>query len=348
MTNERHIPEEIRAAYHLSSAALITPITVGLINRTYLIEEREKQIIQRVNSIFGPRVHDDIEAITAHLEKRSMRTTRLIRNRENALYTIDNEGGVWRALTYLPGTTLQRASEPYTASAAGALVARFHRAVSDLSHEFQFSRPGAHDTPLHMKRLQEALAAHKNHPNFLLVDGPSREVLSLASSLPALPAEPLRIVHGDLKISNLLFSEDGAEALALLDLDTMARSTIPIELGDALRSWCNTGGEDLGAVHFDARLFAAALQGYASEAQGLLTPEERSALVLGAMTISLELAARFAADALNESYFGWDAARFSSRSEHNMVRARSQLLLAKSIHEQREELERIARDAFAA
>ena len=45
---------------------------------------------------------------------------------------------------------------------------------------------------------------------------------------------------------------------------------------------------------------------------------------LGVEWISLELAARFAADALFESYFGWDPARFPGRGEHNLVRARGQ------------------------
>ncbi|MBL8945157.1 MAG: hypothetical protein JNK45_18470, partial [Myxococcales bacterium] len=39
---------------------------------------------------------------------------------------------------------------------------------------------------------------------------------------------------------------------------------------------------------------------------------------------TLELAARFAADALRERYFGWDASRFPARGEHNLVRAKGQ------------------------
>ena len=52
--------------------------------------------------------------------------------------------------------------------------------------------------------------------------------------------------------------------------------------------------------------------------------EEQRALLLAPEWISLELAARFAADALDESYFGWNAHRFLSRGEHNLTRARGQ------------------------
>ena len=46
--------------------------------------------------------------------------------------------------------------------------------------------------------------------------------------------------------------------------------------------------------------------------------------------MSLELAARFAADALNECYFAFDEKRYASRGEHNRVRATGQL----SFHDQ--------------
>jgi Ser/Thr protein kinase RdoA (MazF antagonist) len=346
MSETPQIPESILASFGLNEAH-ITPITVGLINRTYLIEQpNQKSILQQVNPIFGPAVHHDIEAITAHLARQGMHTTRLIRNQEQSLYTIDTEGGVWRQLSFLEGRTIQKVNTPQITRAAGALVAKFHRAVSTLEHQFHFSRPGAHDTPLHLLRLQLAVQQHTNHPNYERAASMADEILSLAARLTPLSTEPQRIIHGDLKISNLLFSEDLTEALALLDLDTMARSTIPIELGDALRSWCNPGGENVGAVTFEAEFFRAALQGYAREASGFLTQDERGALVLGALTISLELSARFCADALNEAYFGWDKTRFASRSEHNLVRAQSQLLLARSIDDQRGVLEALVTQSF--
>jgi aminoglycoside phosphotransferase (APT) family kinase protein len=153
-------------------------------------------------------------------------------------------------------------------------------------------------------------------------------------------------VHGDLKISNILFDEQTGEARALLDLDTMAYLTIPIELGDALRSWCNPAGEDSDRATFRADVFEAAVRGYGGSAGALLTVEEREALVLGAETISLELAARFCADALQESYFGWNPQKFASRRLHNLARAASQLAVASSIRLQRGSLEQVVRSAF--
>jgi hypothetical protein len=79
----------------------------------------------------------------------------------------------------------------------------------------------------------------------------------------------------------------------------------------------------------DLEILGASLRGYVAGLGRALTADERARLLLGVEWVSLELAARFAADALFESYFGWDATRFAGRGEHNLVRARGQW----SLHE---------------
>ena len=74
-------------------------------------------------------------------------------------------------------------------------------------------------------------------------------------------------------------------------------------------------------------------------------PEAR-ALVGGLGTICLELSARFLADALNESYFGFDATRFATRGDHNLVRGRGQLALFASVEAHWGTLEGAARAAL--
>ena len=57
---------------------------------------------------------------------------------------------------------------------------------------------------------------------------------------------------------------------------------------------------------FSLSHFEAGLRGYCEATQGLFAKDERLSIVSGLETISLELTVRFLADALNESYFGWD------------------------------------------
>lgn len=341
-------PASVLSAFGFSQASRAHPVAGGLINHTFQVVEGGRRVaLQRLNPIFQPTVNLDIDAITTHLAHKGMLTPRLVPTNDGALWTVDLDGAAWRALSWLEGRTLHTVERASTARAAGQLAARFHEAVSDLSHTFHFTRPLAHHTETHLARLRDALREHVLHPNFEAVSRLGASILQQAEQLPALPSLPTRLIHGDLKVSNVLFDDAETTALALLDLDTMANLTIPIELGDALRSWCNPAGEDEARATLRADLFQAALAGYADASPAFLTREESASIVLGTQTIALELAARFCADALNESYFGWNEKKFSSRSEHNRIRASSQLSVAESIQSQRAELERIVSTHFA-
>jgi hypothetical protein len=121
--------------------------------------------------------------------------------------------------------------------------------------------------------------------------------------------------------------------VCLVDLDTLMRQPVALDLGDALRSWCNPEAEDSPDAHFSIERFAAALAGYRQAAGTVPDPATREAVADATIMIAVELAARFAADALNESYFGWDRSRFESASAHNRARAGGQLRLAEHMRE---------------
>ena len=146
---------------------------------------------------------------------------------------------MWRVLTRIDGVCRDALETPAQARAAGRIVAEFHRAVGDLEHRFRNRRLGVHDTPRHLRTLREALVEHRAHRHFDVIEPLAERVLEAAAALPPLPASRDRIVHGDPKISNLMFAPDADRALCLIDLDTLAHMPVALELGDALRSWCN-------------------------------------------------------------------------------------------------------------
>jgi Ser/Thr protein kinase RdoA (MazF antagonist) len=315
--------------------ARVSPISIGLINRTFLVERGEQRfVLQRLHPIFSPEVNLDIDAITAHLARGGVVTPRPVPTLRGALST-DAPDGTWRMLTYVEGRTIEQVSSPSIAREAGRAAGRFHRTLAGFDHEFRFTRPGVHDTPKHLARLHDALDEHARHVAIEEVRPVAQAILEHGASLPAIADVPRRIVHGDLKISNVLFDEGLTRALALVDLDTMAHGTFAVDLGDALRSWCNPAGEDEPEATADPALYEAAMEGWLVEARDVVTPAELEAIPRGVETIALELAARFCADALEDRYFGWDEARFSSRTEHNLVRARSQLSVARSVRDQK-------------
>ncbi len=328
------------ARWPLPPDVTLVPSTTGLINLTFFVraQARPVAVLQRLNTdVFSPAVHLDTEAVTAHLTSRGIPTPRLIRTREGALWHADEDGGVWRLLTPVGERTVDRLTSAAEARSAGALVARFHAATADLAHDFRSVRDGFHDTQQRIDGLTAAIARYREHRHWDVVTRLADSLHEAWRCWGEVPRLPVRVVHGDLKISNVRFT--GAEAQALIDLDTLGRGTLDAELGDALRSWCNPALEDETPA-FNLELFGAAMSGYAAgwaEAAraGREGPieEEWASIVPGVERISLELAARFATDALEERYFGWDPTRYATRSDHDLARARGQLALAGAVRQ---------------
>jgi Ser/Thr protein kinase RdoA (MazF antagonist) len=340
-------PTAILRAWNLASATL-SPLGSGLINHTWLVSNgAERYVLQEVNPVFPPAIHEDIRVVTAQLRSRGMVAPELLPTTDGRWWVAD-AGRVFRLMTHVDGASRDRLATPSEAREAGALLARFHRALDGLKHDFRSRRLGVHDTDRHLGVLRQALVDHPTHREFAAIQPIADDILRLAAALPKLPTVADRIVHGDPKINNLLFDVTTGRAICFIDLDTLGRMPLPLELGDAFRSWCNPAGEDNRQSAFAMDLFAAGVDGYAGAAAGWITPDEWGAIVSGTLTIYVELAARFCADALLESYFGWDPARFPNRSVHNQVRAASQLTAARALWDVRSAAEEAVRRAFGS
>jgi aminoglycoside phosphotransferase (APT) family kinase protein len=331
--------------------ARVRAFGTGLINKTFLVEQGEegsgeRAVFQRLHPVFAGSVNEDIDVVTQHLSHKGLVTPRLLRTDDGAAFVEDPETQrPWRALSYVEGQSFDKVRDPAIAFQGGALVARFHAAVADLDYVYQHVRAGVHDTQKHLSSLASARENKRGHRLYAEVEPVAEAILHASASLPDFSRAPQRHCHGDLKISNLMFDPAG-NAVCLVDLDTLGTMPLAHELGDMLRSWTNPAGEDVTEASVDLTIFRAAIEGYASGAHGSVTREERDTLVDGMRAICVELAARFCADALFESYFGWDERRYGSRGEHNLVRARGQLALARSVSAQDSELRAVVRAAF--
>ena len=315
------------------AAATVESLGGGLINQTFFVQAGARRfVLQRLAPIFPPAINDNVAAVTSALARAGLPTPRLVPSRDGrAGLDLGPRDGVWRLQTYVDGVCFALLQSPAQAGAAGALVARFHRALDGLAHPFAGLRSGVHDTPRHLARLREALAQHSEHRLRDEVAPLAERLFARAAALPPLPALPNRVCHGDLKLSNVLFAGPAPpaseQAVCLIDLDTVGPQPLALELGDAWRSWCNRSGEDSEQARIDLEVFRDSFLAYREAIGRPLSTDERRALLGGVEWISLELASRFATDALAESYFGWNPQRYPGRGEHNLVRARGQLAL---------------------
>jgi Ser/Thr protein kinase RdoA (MazF antagonist) len=350
------IPGDIQTAYGLNPADPAGVVHIpSLINRTFLVQGDlgtgpRKMVLQALHPVFGAHVHLDIEAVTQHLEARQVETPRLLRNRSGELWTIEASAAprVWRALSYIDGITVHRTADMAQLSSAAELLGRFHGALFDLEHTFVHVRP-VHDTNKHLEKLQAALRSDQARQ-----DGDAQalgaQVLRQAEHVRLdYGAFARRAVHGDPKLSNLLFYADQpARARCMIDLDTVGSEYLAYELGDALRSWGNRAGEDTGSADFDSEALRALIMGYTRSCPSALPRAEILSALDGLETVALELASRFAADAILDCYFGWDATRFASRRAHNLVRAQGQLALSLDVHSRKDRLCEIAIHALSS
>jgi len=317
----------------------------GLINQSWrVVTAGGEYIAQRVHADFSDGIHANIQAVSSHLARRGVVVSRLLETDRGDLFSDRGVAGRWRVMERLPGVSFSKCQTPAQARSAGALVASFHSGMLDWEGKLEPIGFPFHDMPRHLSDLGQALQKHPDHPLQNEIKALASEIFEAQEESPIPGDLPQRILHGDLKLSNLLF--EGSDppsrdiALSLIDLDTVSRLPLYYDMGDAWRSWCNVGGEGPGDVRIDLEIFRASAEGYLGALELRLSEAERGSLVEGLERVSLELCTRFAADALEESHFAWDAAAFPTAGEHNLYRARGQLSLHHQARETRSERSR--------
>ncbi|MEE9252059.1 MAG: phosphotransferase [Thermodesulfobacteriota bacterium] len=310
----------------------------GRINETFLVQtlagpgekkDEHNYVLQKLHRIFSPLVLTDMDVITNRLEAAGLSTPKLVRTLTEEL-GITLDGSCWRMLTYIPGMTCEKGITARMAKEAASLVGRFHNALYGLDYEFLHKIPGFHDTEAIMTGLDKTACAYRGTEKysalFPLAERVLAEYQNMEKSLQKLPD---RVIHGDLKLNNVRFDESGQEAVCLLDLDTLGRDKVVIDIGDAVRSWCGSsedgeeGCKEEGS-RFDLGIFQSMMEGYIPEA-AFLSGDEKAAISEGVATVTLELSARFITDAFEETYFTLDRERYPSLYEQNRAKATAQM-----------------------
>ena len=327
MNNELPVPEDIYVkarSFTIDPIVTIEQITDGAINETYQVETMSARfILQKMNQIFSPVVMGNLALIQPYVTAAGVIIPKGIDAVDGNPYLLTSTGDWYRALKFVPGKTVHDHLSVSSAKSAAALIGSFHSALTTCSVKPAVALPHFHDTPYYMERLSKVMENNQDEfkkknlePLALKILGLYKENFIDLSNLPS------RIIHADLKISNVRFSDEG-EAVALIDMDTLMAGSVVIEMGDALRSWCGTAGEDSAEQVFDESIALAVLASYREAAVGI-TDEEFALIPYGIQLLTIELAARFINDAYEETYFA-KSRKYDSLYEQCKTRGENQL-----------------------
>ena len=327
----------------------LAPLGSGNINDTWLgtSVQGEKLVLQRINTIVFPypdRIMHNYRVVLAHLRSKNtnLELPGLLPGIDGQGYLFDEEGNCWRAVDYLAGSVaVEHAENPQQAQQAAAAVGTFLNGLADLDPQLvQDTLPGFHDSLSRFQHFQKAveqdvagrLAEVREEVAFVQKEA---RVFQHIHDLGL----PLRVVHNDPKIANVLFDAHSGEAISVIDWDTIQAGSILSDFGDMVRSMTPTFSEDeadVNKVEVVLPLFEGLASGFVPKIQAALSPVEKDHLLQGAFWIILEQMMRFLGDYLNGDVY------YKVRyAEHNLVRARNQQALYQSIQKREEELQAI-------
>ena len=320
----------------------------GFINDTFIVRtegEAPDYILQRKNHIVFPDVPammENIRKVTEHIKAKVENPLRdtltVIPTADGALYHKDEEGNFWAVCTFIPDTiTYDRADSTALAYQGGKGIGRFQAQLADFTEPLAEVIKGFHNMRYRFEQWDEAVRADKAGRVASLAEEigwieSRREEMLGFWSLVEDGTIPTRVTHNDTKISNILFDADTKDVLCAIDLDTVMSSTSLNDVGDALRSYTNTGAEDdpdLEKVSMSLDMFRAYIEGYLSERAATLSESEWEWLAFSGRFITFEQVLRFLMD-----YIDGDTYYKTKYADHNLVRTRAQYKLLQSMEEQ--------------
>jgi len=353
--------EVIQIANHFQTQGLITQASMhgsGNINDTYLVisDEGISYILQRVNTdIFTTPEHvmQNMRIVTQHIQQHIHRQ-KLLWKTQHVILTTDGEdhysteeGSFWRMISFIKESkSFDIIDSHHRAFQLGKALGLFHALMDDLPKErINSIIEGFHIAPNYLMQYEEACLSGSTSGGTLedvahrLIEK-HKASISLLEDAKSAGTLPLRIIHGDPKINNIMFDLKSDHAISMIDLDTVQLGLLHYDIGDCARSSCNPLGEEererWREVQFDTEGFKYLWRGYLSRTHHLFSEAEYDAIYDALFILTFETGLRFFTDYLNgDIYFK------THYPQNNLYRGLVQLVLAESIHKQRDPLQKI-------
>ncbi len=338
----------------------------GNINDTFLVTLADAAephfVLQRINTnvflqpelvmqnmrIFTQHICDKLQSEASNSERR-WAVPRVLLTTEGQDGWLEPDNTYWRAISFIDDSESIDIIKGYGhGREVGYALGRFHHLISDLDPtQLADTLPGFHITPQYLEYYHRVLPTYGGEVTpeldyclkFVEQRQEWAQVLENAQQAGKLPLRP---IHGDPKVNNVMICTTTQQAIGIIDLDTVKPGLVHYDIGDCLRSGCNPLGEetkDWEQVYFDAQMCRSILQGYLSQASEFLTDYDYEYLFDGIRLIAFELGLRFFTDHLaGDVYFK------VKHPNHNLDRALVQFKLTESIEAQEKSIRKMIRE----
>ncbi len=349
---------------HPGQVTDLRPFGNGNINDTFLVTVDvpgdHQFILQRINTqvFHHPQwVMENMRIVTEHIHEqlqhtpldRRWETPRVLLTRDEQDHYEDDAGSFWRAISFIDqSAALDQIQDVEHAREVGFALGTFHRLVQGIPAEkLKDTLEGFHITPgyiEHYKTTLETSKAVRSVPlnrclrlvRDRMIMGDVLENAKFRGDLP------VRIMHGDPKVNNVMIDIATQKSISVVDLDTVKPGLIHYDIGDCLRSGCNRLGEEtenFDQVKFDLNLCTGILQGYLPEMRSVLREADYDYLYDAVRVITFELGLRFLTDHLAGNVY------FKAKDdEHNLRRAIVQFRLMESLEAQEDAVRKVIQD----
>ncbi|MBD0366164.1 MAG: aminoglycoside phosphotransferase family protein [Flavisolibacter sp.] len=346
--------KEVLSAYGLTEEASIVPHGTGLIHKTWVVSNKNKEqyILQQINTA----VFRDPDVIAQNIERLGnyLKDTAPDYLFVQPLKTIDGklyyetETDIYRLIPFVNGThTVPVAKTTKQAFEAAKQFGKF----SCLLHHFPVQQlkptiPHFHDLSIRYQQFQKAITEgdkERREKCAYLIEA-FQEFDFIETQYQYIKGHfPLRVMHHDTKISNVLLNAND-EGVCVIDLDTVMPGYYISDTGDMFRTYLSPVSEeekDFNLIDIRIPFFEAIVQGYALEMKSVMTPEEKEAFFYSGQFLIYMQALRFLTDYLNNDiYYG------SSYEGHNKMRAENQLTLLKRYTNHEREFAKICQECL--
>jgi hypothetical protein len=324
----------------------VQDLGTGLIHRTYKVDYSEgtTAVLQCINQRTFPQPEHIIQNYLQIEQQlgaaRQQPVPPLLRTiHSGKYYWIDDSGNFWRATQYI-GNTYAPAlpSDAREVFTAAKTFASFTHSLHGLpANKLSTIIPRFHDLAFRYQQFEEAVA---KAPLALLMKATHviseiRNRLYLVAFYRTVENDnenfPLRIMHHDCKISNILFDNNSRKAICPVDLDTVMPGKFFSDLGDMIRTMACTKEEnsrDWELIDVIPDYYNAIVSGYLEGLDGELTIAEQASLHKAGPLLTCMQCIRFVTDFLNGDIYYQ-----TSYAGQNLNRALNQLIYLEKLEQ---------------